>query len=358
MAIYPHFIMIFLETQCTSIRSFIGETNSPPFTQLEQTLLNITSHVCKRVLNIATVIRNTIGSIDYSIPRLRVRIDSPREALITLAAGLLTLSTLACSMPTTTTSPENPSATRISLPLATTIPESQTVLPTSTPVSPDSVYEGSSFEYGGRAKELIDSVERDYGINIISPVGIQVIENVARGENIPWTVEEIERMVQVLSQLPPAYFSHSRTPKQIIIMKLSSFPPEAIATGGYYSRRMYILLTEDFSFSTTISNPEINQYYPTHGDVFEAVIVEELTHSLTEGQSIILDDWCNTTGWELEANGEWKNADPERIPSNHMRTHPTEDMAGSAGLMFTNPGVLSQNRQDFFHNNSNYARWP
>ena len=218
---------------------------------------------------------------------------------------------------------------------------------------PDLVFTGKSHKYDGEAARIIEGVKNDFGVSIISPK--------TWGEknepNMPYGIREIAYIAESISQSPPEYRASSRSPHEILLLRVPGSTSEG-AGGGYNGRRIIIFTSETFDGDRQMQG-QAGDLYGTEGNHLKNAVIHEYTHSFTEATQGLQDTWNIQTGWFQKTDGSWTNDSPGTlIHDGGADTSPSEDIAVSAGLMFVKPDSLSSSRRDFFLTNPHYASWP
>lgn len=79
---------------------------------------------------------------------------------------------------------------------------------------------------------------------------------------------------------------------------------------------------------------------------FEAVVIHELTHNITEK---IINDWIKKFGWKSEGEDKegfriWKSKKPEKCINDYARLNPEDDICESMVATLRNPKLLDPER--------------
>ncbi len=222
--------------------------------------------------------------------------------------------------------------------------------------SDDLEFSDEIYQYNSEVKRIVEQVKSEFGVKIVSPKtwAIPGKEQL----NLPWGLKEIALVAQALSQLPPAYFENNRSPREILLLRVFGSAADGGVGGGYIQRRMLLYTSEKFQPETKLDNPTLRSLYLTQGDELRNAVIHEWTHSFTEANPDVLDDFAKQAGWIRQVDGSWKNINPKNL-FHHADADilPREDIAVSAGLMLVNPGVLSSDRRNFFLNRPEYSTW-
>lgn len=240
-------------------------------------------------------------------------------------------------------------------PLPSEIPPS-----TSQPVDerrfpPDLGFTGEARKFEGEAARIIEGVERDFGVKIISPLTWEDSGQV--NENLPWSMKDVALVAESVSQLPPEYRTSSRSPREILLLRSKGSASEG-AGGGYASRRLILFTSETFSPDEKLHGyaGELYGYQRNH---LRATVHHEYTHSFTESHPELGQLWIEKMGWKKDPSGNWTNDRPQNlIADGGADKNPGEDIAVSTAVMLVNPNILSTDRRDFFLTNEHYSNWP
>lgn len=206
------------------------------------------------------------------------------------------------------------------------------------------------------AAKIIVEMERNFGVQIISPKTWQWQHGEQASENLSWTIEEIGMLAETMLQLPPEYINNSKSPKTIFLVKQPGSAGGSIG-GGYAARKIFYALPEDFDFNKELHG-DAGKLYGFERNHFKATIVHEYTHSFVEANPELLNQWIQKIGWKQDQVGVWVNERPQNlIPDGGADKSPNEDIAVSAGIMFVKPEALSNDRKNFFLTSSHYSNW-
>ncbi|OGG11845.1 hypothetical protein A2Z00_00105 [Candidatus Gottesmanbacteria bacterium RBG_13_45_10] len=230
------------------------------------------------------------------------------------------------------------------------------LIPT-TEFPPDLVFTDKYHEYDDKAAEIIERVKKDFDVTIVSPTTWG--ESGKEQTNLPWRTRDIAYVAQAISQLPPAYWHDSRSPREILLLRMPGSSSEGVG-GGYANRRMILYTSETFDPETQFRANESRRMYTTQGNHLRAAVCHEWTHSFMEGNPNIFADFVKQAGWEqIVGKNEWKNLYPKNLIHDcEADVYPSEDVAVSAGLMLVNPDFISQDRRNFFLTEPSYSNWP
>lgn len=220
---------------------------------------------------------------------------------------------------------------------------------------PDLVFTGEARKFEGDAAKIVEGVEKDFGVKIISPLTWE--DNGQVKENLPWSTRDIALVAESVSQLPPEYRTSSRSPKEILLLRSKGSASEG-AGGGYASRRLILFTSETFSPDEKLHG-YAGELYGYQSDHLRAAVHHEYTHSFTEAYPEVGQLWEETTGWKKDTLGNWVNDRPQNlIPDGGADKNPGEDIAVATAVMLVNPNILSADRRDFFLTNEHYSSWP
>lgn len=219
----------------------------------------------------------------------------------------------------------------------------------------DLIFTGEERKFEGEAARIIEGVEKDAGVKIISPLTWE--ENGQIKDNLPWSIRDIALVAESVSQLPPEYRVSARSPKEILLLRTPGSMSEG-AGGGYGSRRLVLFTSETFSPDEKLHG-YAGELYGYQRDHLRAAVHHEYTHSFTEAYPEVGYEWIEKTGWKKAVSGTWINDRPQNlILDGGADKSPSEDMAVSTSVMLVNPKMLSYDRRDFFLTNEHYSSWP
>lgn len=220
---------------------------------------------------------------------------------------------------------------------------------------PDLVFTGEARRFEGEAGRIIEGVEKDFGVKIISPLAWE--DNSQIKENLPWSVRDIALVAEAVSQLPPEYRTSNRSPKEILLLRSPGSVSEG-AGGGYALRRLVLFTSETFS-PDEMMHEKAGELYGYQRDHLRAIVHHEYTHSFTETRPEVGLQWVEEMGWKQDASGNWINEKSQNlIPDGGADKSPGEDIAVSCAVMLVNPKILSEDRRNFFLTNEHYSNWP
>ncbi len=218
--------------------------------------------------------------------------------------------------------------------------------------SPDLVFNGEKHQYEGKEAEIIEKIKSDFGVSIISPK----IWGEKNEINLKYGIKDIMCVAQTISQLPSEYWHSSRSPKEILLLRVPGSNSEG-AGGGYNSRRMVLYTSETFDPDLQFQDDKARKMYGKQGNHLRATICHEWTHSFVEENPALLNDFIGRTGWK-SIDDKWKNNNSANlIRDGGADVSPNEDIAVSAGLMLVNSEFLSDDRRNFFLSNPHYQSW-
>lgn len=219
----------------------------------------------------------------------------------------------------------------------------------------DLVFTGEKRKFEGEAARIIEEVEKDAGVKIISPLTWE--ENGQIRDNLPWSIRDIALVAESVFQLPPEYRVSARSPKEILLLRTPGSMSEG-AGGGYGSRRLVLFTSETFSPDEKLHG-YAGELYGYQGDHLRAAVHHEYTHSFMDAYPEVGQEWIEKTGWKKATSGTWINDRPQNlIPDGGADKSPNEDMAVSTSVMLVNPKMLSHDRRGFFLTNEHYGSWP
>ncbi|HUV46843.1 MAG TPA: hypothetical protein VMW29_01790 [Candidatus Bathyarchaeia archaeon] len=216
---------------------------------------------------------------------------------------------------------------------------------------PEEVQQGGIHDYDGEARKIIEEVESEYSIKMISP-NIFLYEDKDRTpfENIPYTVDELRILKEGL-KIVPVQFREPLFGRWFLMIKSSG------STGGSGGRHflwslgnqvfhdIQFYLPGDFDVHGTKDPPDNSNARRMKSD-----LLHEFVHAYIDTQSDLVQKWADRTGWKL-IDGSW-NYDRDFGGPHYFLEHkpgnfcsPGEDIAFSIELYCLDPNLLDDNRK-------------
>ncbi len=188
------------------------------------------------------------------------------------------------------------------------------------------------------------------------------LEATPTGEkNFPQSPEDLQLVLDAIEKLPPTILTGKRRPTKIFLYKTADKDNcNGFVNSSYGNRE--IKIENSTNYNGKLENTGVQkELYGTQGRFFQALVIHEFSHSMTESYPRLLEEWIAHNGWVKNPDDKWANYFLDEIVAEaDANIFPWEDFAVCLAVMSLNPHYLarlSPRRVRFFLSHPLFTDW-